>query len=104
MTAATVTQSVDAPEPAVDVPEGEMPPAACRHCDRPFRTERLLALHLGERHPDALDDAESAAYETARGWEDDDLFYYHAKVVGALGAIYSITVVVYMIAFGSGLI
>lgn len=92
------------PDPEFDVPPAEAPAAACRHCDRPFRTERQLALHLGERHPHGLDATEAAAYETALEWERDDLFYYHAKVVGALGALYSITVIVYMIAFGSGII
>lgn len=92
------------PRPEFDVPGGETPAASCRHCDRPFRSERALALHLEDVHPDSLDATEAAAAEKAVELERDDLFYYHAKVVGALGALYSITVIVYMIAFGSGLI
>lgn len=92
------------PVPEFDVPEGESAAATCRHCGRPFRGERALALHLGENHAEALDATESAAYGKATELERDELFYYHAKVVGALGALYSITVVLYMIAFGSGLI
>lgn len=87
-----------------DVPAGETPAGTCRHCDRPFRTERALALHLEERHPQALNAREAAAADEAADRERDDLFYYHAKVVGALGALYSSTVIVYMIAFGSGII
>jgi hypothetical protein len=87
-----------------DVPPAETPAGTCRHCDRPFRTERALALHLEERHPGELDAREAAAAERAAELERDDLFSYHAKVVGALGGLYSITVIVYMIAFGSGII
>lgn len=86
------------------VPADETPAGTCRHCDRPFRTERALALHLEERHPDALNAREAAAADEAAERERDDLFHYHAKVVGALGALYSSTVIVYMIAFGSGII
>ena len=99
------TDPVDGqPRPAFDVPAGETPAATCRHCDRPFRTERALALHLDDAHPGALDATERAAAERAAELEHDDLFYYHAKVVAALGAIYSVTVIAYMVAFGSGLL
>lgn len=101
---ATDSTLADPPRPEFDVPVGETPAATCRHCDRPFRSERALALHLGETHSGELDATEAAAYEKATELERDELFYYHAKVVGALGALYSITVVLYMIAFGSGLI
>lgn len=99
-----MTDRATAPDPTFEVPDGEDPAATCRHCDRPFRTERGLALHLGEHHAGGLDEVESAAYERASELERDELFYYHAKVVGALGALYSITVIVYMVAFGSGII
>lgn len=92
------------PEPTFDVPEGETPAATCRHCGRPFRSERALALHLDDVHPGALDATEAAAVEKATELERDELFYYHAKVVGALGALYSVTVIVYMVAFGTGFI
>lgn len=90
--------------PKFAVPSGETPAATCRLCERPFRSEQALALHLGGAHPDRLDATEAAAYEHATEREEDELFYYHAKVVGALGAIYSVTVILYMIAFGSGFI
>jgi hypothetical protein len=92
------------PEPEYDVPAGDTPAATCRHCGRPFRSERALALHLDEVHPESLDVTEQAAAERARELEADELFFYHAKVVGALGAIYSVTVILYMVAFTSGLL
>lgn len=92
------------PEPTFDVPLAETPTATCRHCDRPFRSERALALHLDEVHPGSLDATEAAAVDRARELEADELFLYHAKVVGALGAIYSATVIIYMVVFTSGLL
>lgn len=91
-------------QPEFTVPAGETPAVTCRHCGRPFRSERALALHLGAVHEAALDATEAAAYEKAQELERDDLFYFHAKVVGALGIIYSVTVIAYMIAFGTGLL
>jgi hypothetical protein len=92
------------PEPEYDVPSGETPAATGRHCDRPFRLERDFALHLGDAHEGALDRVEADRDAAAVGAERAEMFYYHAKVVGALGALYSILVIVYMIAFGSGII
>lgn len=100
----TEPSPADSPRPEFHVPAGETPVATCRHCDRPFRTERALALHLGDVHPDRLDATESAALERARELEEGDLFVYHAKVVAALGAIYSVTVIVYMVALSTGLL
>jgi hypothetical protein len=87
--------SVDVPETAV--PPGETPAARCRHCGRPFPDEEAWALHVGEVHPDALDDAERDAYETADAAERDELFVYHMKVVVALGLLYSVAVLGYMV-------
>jgi hypothetical protein len=65
-----------------------VPPAAdperCPYCDRPLPGERLLALHLGERHADRLTDDERAAYAAADDAESDDLFVYHLKVVALI--------------------
>lgn len=91
-------------EPDIAVPDGETPAGTCRHCGRPFRHERALALHLGAVHEGELDATEAAAFEKAQELEHDDLFYFHAKVVGALGIIYSVTVIAYMVAFGTGLL
>lgn len=68
----------------VDVPPGETPARQCPHCGRPFRTEQLYALHLGERHPAECSEAELECYEAARESESDDLFVYHLKVTAAL--------------------
>lgn len=71
-------------EPELAVPADEPPTATCPHCERPFRTERLYTLHLGEAHPEACSDAELTAYEEASDAEAHDLFTFHAKVVVAL--------------------
>jgi len=91
-------------DPDIDVPPDRTPEAWCPHCDRPFATERAWALHLGEAHPTACSEAERAVHESAVEAERDDLFYFHLKAIAALGAIYAVTVVLYMIALGSGLI
>lgn len=90
--------------PETNVPPGESPAGRCPHCDRPFRTDRAYALHLGDRHESRLTPDERAAYEAATEAEADELFGYHAKVVVALGGIYSILVILYMIAFGVGFV
>jgi len=77
------------------VPDGETP-ATCPHCGRPFRSERLRALHVVEAHPDSCSDDERAAYDEARESEADDLFVYHLKVVGALVGLYAFFVFSYM--------
>jgi len=77
----TTARSDDA---AVDVRPGETPAERCPYCERPFRTERLYALHLGERHPEQCTEAQAAAYEDAREAEGDELFIYHLKVTAAL--------------------
>jgi hypothetical protein len=106
MTQSTAMKSVEAIQraPEFDVPPDETPAATCQHCGWPFKSERALALHLGRSHAAELDQVEAAAFERATELEDDELFFYHAKVVGALGAMYSIVVLLYMIAFGSGVI
>ena len=68
------------------VPDDETP-VHCPECGRPFRTERLRALHLGDRH-DVPDD-HSDAYEEAREAEREDLFVFHLKVVAGLVALYA---------------
>jgi len=83
------------PEPAVTVPQGEQPAARCRHCDRPFRDERLHALHLGEAHFDACSDAERERYETIYDEENHDLFTFHVKVVVTLLVTYFVFTYLY---------
>jgi len=91
--AAAQPSAVDAaaastPGPNVAVPEGERPAARCRHCDRPFKDERLHALHLGEAHPDDCSDAERERYEAIYDEENHDLFTFHVKVVVTLLVTY----------------
>lgn len=90
------------PDPDVDVPADQTPAAHCRICGRPFRSEQVLALHLGETHPRECTDDEMAAYADAKAEEQDELFYFHLKTGVALGAIYAVVVLLYMVALGSG--
>lgn len=92
------------PDPEFDVPRDRQPAATCPYCDRPFTAERARALHVGEVHADACTGTERGAYEAAREDERDDLFYFHLKAVATLGAVYAVTVVLYMMALGSGLL
>ncbi|WP_435347536.1 DUF7410 domain-containing protein [Haloarchaeobius sp. HRN-SO-5] len=84
-------------QPRTEVPDGEAPAARCRLCDRPFPTRDQHALHLGEVHGDALTAAEQDRYESAREAETDELFLYHLKVIAALGTLYAVLVLVYMV-------
>lgn len=76
------------PDADLRVPDGETP-AQCPHCGRPFRTERLRNLHVGDAHDDDWTDGEQAAYESAMEAEREDLFIYHLKVVASLVAVYA---------------
>lgn len=66
--------------PTVD----EEPAAVCPRCDRPFATERLYHLHLGDRHAGELDEDERALTEAAHDEERDDLWVYHLKITAAI--------------------
>lgn len=80
-----------------EVPPGEEP-ARCPRCGRPFRREQYRDLHLGRDHdPGALSALEREAYEAARDAEDDDLFLFHLKIVGALAILYAVLVLAYMV-------
>jgi hypothetical protein len=87
--------------PATAVPDGESPAARCPYCERPFASERLRAIHVGETHADRATDAERTTYESARDEEGDSLFVYHLKIIGALVALYAILVVLYMVVLGT---
>lgn len=88
--------------PSIDVPAGEEPAATCPHCGRPFDGDRFRDLHVGEHHEGVATEAELDAAETAREEEYDELFFYHVKIVVALGLIYAAIVFLYMAALGSG--
>ncbi|MEF8791295.1 MAG: hypothetical protein V5A61_14315 [Haloarculaceae archaeon] len=85
-------------EPNVDwdVPPDEEP-ARCPRCGRPFRREQYRDLHLADHGLDSLTDLEREAHEAARDAEDDDLFLFHLKVVGALAILYAVLVLAYMV-------
>jgi|AntRauTorcE11898_2_1112593.scaffolds.fasta_scaffold93447_2 hypothetical protein len=59
----------------------------CQYCGRPFATDHLRALHVGEAHHGAMTDAEAERYAAADDQESDDLFVFHLKVIGALSFI-----------------
>lgn len=80
---------------------GETAAARCPYCDRPFRTTRLRDLHVTEIHPDRATDEERSNAEAADEQEVDELFFYHMKVIVAIGILYSILVLVYMVVLGS---
>lgn len=82
-----MTRTIPTPETAV--PDTDAPAGRCPHCERPFREEGLLALHVGEVHADAATEAEREAYEAAIEDERDALFLYQLKVTIALGLTYS---------------
>ncbi|WP_411963555.1 hypothetical protein [Haloferax sp. YSMS24] len=88
----------EAVRPETAVPAGEDPEATCPYCERPFRAERLRDLHVGTRHEQATDD-ELRAYETAREAESEELFTYHLKVAGALGAVYALLFLLAVVGF-----
>lgn len=79
---------VDEPVPQIDVPPGAEPAGRCPYCDRPLPTERLLALHVGEAHPDRAGPAELEAAAAAAEAESDELFVFHLKVVIALVVLF----------------
>jgi hypothetical protein len=78
--------------PSADQPETVVPDDAdaerCPHCGRPFATRHLLALHVGNVHPDDATDDERAAYEAAYDQETDELFVYHLKIVAAIVVLF----------------
>jgi len=84
-----------------DVPPDATVAATCSHCGRPFASTAARDLHVGEVHEPACSAAERADYEAARDAERDTLFYYHLRVVAALGVLYALTVLLYMVALGS---
>ncbi|WP_331236444.1 DUF7410 domain-containing protein [Natronorarus salvus] len=75
-------------EPEFAIPDDERPASRCPHCERPFRTDRLADLHLGEVHSESCSEAERESYEEAYREESHDLFTFHAKVVVSLLLLY----------------
>jgi hypothetical protein len=90
--------------PDSTVPKEAGNPPRCPYCDRPFPTESARDLHRGEDHPLSCTESELDAYESAKEAEEAELFYFHIKVVAALGILYAGVVLLYMVALGSGFI
>lgn len=90
--------------PDSTVPKEDADPPRCPYCDRPFPTESARDLHRGEDHPLQCTEAELDAFEAAKEAEEGELFYFHIKVVAALGILYAAVVLLYMVALGSGFI
>lgn len=88
--------------PETEVRADETVAATCPHCGRPFADREARDLHVGDCHADAWSAAERDAYEVARDAERDALFYFHLRVVAALGVLYAVTVLLYMAALGGG--
>ncbi|QIB74606.1 hypothetical protein GL213_07875 [Halogeometricum borinquense] len=85
--------------PETNIEPDETPVTACPYCDRPFRTDRLRVLHVGEAHADEWTPGERDAYESALDEEADELFLYHLKVVAALGSVYAAFIILGIIGF-----
>ncbi|MEF8840018.1 MAG: hypothetical protein V5A62_00125 [Haloarculaceae archaeon] len=79
-----------------DVPADE-DPVRCPRCGRPFRREQYRDLHLADHDLGSLSELEREAHRAARDAEDDDLFLFHLKIVGALAILYAVLVLAYMV-------
>lgn len=80
-------------------PDGEYV-TRCPYCERPFPSDHLRALHVGDAHSDVCTDAELADYEAATDEETDELFLFHLRVIAAIGLLYAAFVLVYMVVLG----
>ncbi|MFB6268018.1 MAG: hypothetical protein ABEI31_10190 [Halodesulfurarchaeum sp.] len=78
----------EAAPPATTVPPDDEPADRCPYCERPFASQRLATLHLGEAHDDVLSEEEQAAVRQARDDEADELFVLHLKVIAALVVVF----------------
>jgi hypothetical protein len=87
--------------PAFDVPDGE-PVLECPYCERPFVSQHLRDLHVGERHPDSCTETEREAAAEATDAELDELFVFHIKVVATLTLLYAALVLIYMVVLAWG--
>ena len=88
------------PVPETTLPDGEEPASRCPHCDRPFTSESLRDLHVGEVHDDVAADGECEAYDAALEDERDALFLYQLKVTVVLGLTYSSSALILLFVLG----
>ncbi len=84
----------------LSVPDDETPAADCPYCGLTFQSEHARDLHVGQRHPDEATETELAAYEDADEDELAELWYYHMKVVFAIGVVHAVIIMAYMIVWG----
>lgn len=70
---------------------------ACPHCGEAFPSERLLDLHRGLEHYDALDDAEREAFDDAYLAETDDLRSFRLRALAALVLLYFVFLFTYAV-------
>lgn len=92
------------PPVETSVRDGEDATAVCPHCGRPFGDAKARDLHVGETHEAVRSTAEQEAYEAARESEADTMFYFHLRVVAALAVLYTVVVLLYMVALSSNLL
>lgn len=78
----------------IETHDGGGPPS-CPHCGRSFTTARLRTLHLGETHPERLDDSQWDAVADARAAEAADLRRLRLKMAMLLVGLYFGFVVLY---------
>lgn len=71
--------------------------AACPECGRPFVTEDHRVLHRGLSHPDALDDADREAFESAYRAESDELRLVQIRAIGAFVVVYFVFLLTYFV-------
>jgi uncharacterized C2H2 Zn-finger protein len=64
------------------------PSARCPYCDRPFRHDRLEALHRGLEHSARLSDRERGVFERAAREEQAALRRFRLYALGTLVALY----------------
>lgn len=78
------------------IPSDETPAARCPYCGRPFATEQLCILHLGDSHRDEWTEIEQDEHEDAYKTESDELFIYHMKVIITLVILFFAFVYTYV--------
>ncbi len=91
-----MTSATESPVPT-SVPATDDEPVRCPYCHRPFPRAHLRDLHVGDRHPDAMTEAEGERYEAAADQESDNLFVLHLKVVA--GLVLAFFAIAYLYAF-----
>lgn len=69
----------------------------CPYCDRREVSERLLALHVGERHWDRASESERERYRAAYRDESADLYRFRLQALAVLVVLYFGFLMVYAV-------